>query len=434
MEKKSIKIANAQGFLGDRQNAAAELIKNARDIDYITFDFLAELSMSILAIQQEKGKPAFATDFPEIMASLVSFWNEGLNFKVIANSGGLDPEACARATEEAVKGAGRPLKIAYVTGDNVLQELKDEKFVSANAYLGADVVKEALELGADIVITGRVADPSLTVGPCLYEFGWGPENLDAIAQSTVAGHLIECGTQVTGGICTKWLELEDPVHMGFPIAEIFADGRVLITKPEGTGGIVDIDTVKEQILYEISDPDHYISPDAVVSFSYLELEQISTNCVEVRNAKGLPATDTYKVVATYRNGYRAEALLVIYGDQAVRKGRRLGQVVLDRVIAQGHTFDDFVIECLGSGDAAPGPKDFSVPEIVLRVAVKGSYEALECFSKEIAPLVTSGPQGVSGYTTGRPKIREVFQYYPTLISKEKVTPQIHIWEAVHEPH
>lgn len=442
---RTIKIANAQGFLGDRQNAATELLKNAPDIDYITFDFLAEVSLSIMAIEKEKGEKGYAKDFPKIIESLIPFWNEGLSFKVIANSGGLDPKGCAEATAALLKNAlNRPLKIAYVTGDNVLELLKtcdgndypcletnegiasiQEDLVSANAYLGGNVINQALKEGADIVITGRVADPSLTVGPCLYEFGWEENAFDVIAQATVAGHLIECGTQVTGGISTKWLEIEDPVHMGFPIVEMHEDGTFILTKPEGTGGVVDIDTVKEQILYEISDPDHYLSPDATISFTCLELEKKSLNRVEIRNAKGRDPTSTYKVVATYRSGFRSEAMLVIFGDQAVRKGRRLGQVVLERVASQGYTLDDSVVECLGSGDAAPGPKDFSVPEIVLRIAVKGSYEALECFSKEIAPLVTSGPQGVSGYLSGRPKIRPVFKHYPTLIEKDKVTTHVH---------
>jgi len=426
---KTIKIANAQGFLGDRQNAAADLLSNARDIDYITMDFLAEVSLSIMALEKEKGLPGYAKDFPKIMESLIPYWKEGLSFKVIANAGGLDPKGCAQATREAL--GDLSLKIAYVIGDNVLGLIEDapEQLVSANAYLGADCIKKALELGADIVITGRVADPSLTVGPCLYEFNWNPDDYDKIAQATVAGHLIECGTQVTGGIATKWLEIEDPVHMGFPIVEMQEDGIFYITKPEGTGGIVNTDVVKEQLLYEIGDPDNYISPDAVVSFAWLDVQQIAANRVLVTGARGREPTSTYKVSASYRAGYRTEAMLVIYGDQAVRKGRRLGQVLIDRVMALGHKIDDFVIECLGSGDASPGPRDFSVPEIVLRVAIRGPKETLECFAKEVAPLVTSGPQGLTGYMSGRPKIREVFQFHPALIEKDKIS-----WEVLFEPH
>lgn len=436
---KTIRIANTQGFWGDRQQATAELLKKETDIDYITMDFLAEVSMSIMASEKEKGRSGYASDFPKIIASIVPFWNEGRLFKVIANAGGLDPKGCAESVLKELEGINCPLKIAYVTGDDVLSLLQNatqddypnletaknigsiqDRLVTANAYLGADVIKQALSLGADIVITGRVADPSLTVGPCLYEFNWGPVDFDQMAGATVAGHLIECGTQVTGGISSRWLEIEDASSMGFPIAEIREDGTFTITKPEGTGGLVNIDTVKEQLLYEIGDPDQYISPDVIVSFTRLELEQSGTNRVDVRNAKGRQTTSTYKVAATYRSDFRAEGMLVIFGDQAVRKARRLGQIILDRVNAQGYDFNDSVIECLGCGDASAGPKDYSVPEVVLRIAVEGSWEALSCFSKEIAPCVTAGPQGVSGYLGGRPKIRQVFKYYPTLIEKEKV--------------
>ncbi|CRX39082.1 acyclic terpene utilization AtuA family protein [Estrella lausannensis] len=442
---KKIKIANAHGFLGDRQTAAKDLLTRAQDIDFITFDFLAELSMSIMALEKKKGRPAYAKDFPSIIQSLVPFWNQGLNFKVVANAGGLDPKGCAEAVREALQEASaRPLNIAYILGDDVLELLQtasDEEFpsldrdetiapyrerlVSANAYIGSDAIKEALDAGADIVVAGRVADPSLTVGPCLHAFQWSNTDLDKIAQATVAGHLIECGTQVTGGISTKWLDIEDPTHMGFPIAVIHEDGLFSITKPEGTGGLVSVEIVKEQLLYEIGDPDLYISPDLTVSFTCIEAEETAKNCVEVRGAKGRQPTDSYKVVATYQAGFRAEAMLVIFGDQAFRKGRKLGQVLLERVREQGFEFDDAVIECLGSGEAAPGRKDFSVPEIVLRIAVRGSEDALQCFAKEIAPLVTSGPQGVAGYASGRPKIRPVFQHYPTLISKEKVQTTIY---------
>jgi Acyclic terpene utilisation family protein AtuA len=441
--QKFVKIGNAQGFWGDQPGAAATLISQQPDLDYLTLDYLAEVSMSIMAIQQEKDPHlGYARDFIEVIDSLIPFWNKGLPFKVVSNAGGLNPIGCAEACQKVLqKSSKRPLKIGIMAGDNVLNFLKEtpqnplfanldtnqpltdiaEKLVTANAYLGAEPISEALKKGADIVITGRTADPSLTVGPCLAHFGWELNDYHRLAGATIAGHLIECGTQVTGGVSTNWLDIEDPAHLGFPVAEIFDDGSFVITKPPSSSGQVTLQTVKEQLLYEIGDPGCYLSPDATVSFLSLTLEMQGKDRVLIKGAIGKPPPLTYKVSATYREGFKTEAFLAIFGPQAVKKGRKCGEIILQRVKEAGFDIQKSCIECLGSGDVVRGlialPQE-DLLECVLRVAVADSrYEALERFSKEIAPMVTSGPQGITGYTAGRPHIRPIFGYWPCLIPK-----------------
>ena len=279
---KIIKIGNAQAFWGDQPQAPALLAKQQLDLHYLTLDYLSEVSLSIMAIQQEKDPlKGYAQDFIEVVRSLIPFWKSGRTLKVIANAGGLNPQGCGMACLALLQKENCfPLKIAVISGDSILGIMQAEtenplfenldtgkavqtvaeRLVTANAYLGAKSIAEALQNGADIVITGRVADPSLTVGPCVAEFGWGWNDYDRLAGATVAGHLIECGTQVTGGISTHWLEIEEASTIGFPIVEMHADGSFVITKPEGTGGRVTLETVKEQLLYELGDPDNYLKP------------------------------------------------------------------------------------------------------------------------------------------------------------------------------
>lgn len=443
--KKTLKIGNSQGFWGDSPNASFGLLQGQPDLDYLTLDYLAEVSLSIMAIQREKNPDlGYARDFLDVVTSLIPLWKSGSTCKIVTNAGGLNPIGCAKACDELLKKAGLNFTVGVVFGDDVLLALKNdlnnlefnnldtneplqsvsEKIVSANAYLGAKPIVDVLSKGADIVITGRVADPSLTVAPCMFHFGWAFDSYDCLAGATVAGHLIECGTQVTGGISTDWLTILNKAHIGFPVVEMFEDGTFVITKPETTGGVVNEQTVKEQLLYEISDPSRYLSPDVTVSFLNLKLEEKGKDRILVVGAKGSPPPKTLKVSLTYRAGFKAEGLLTIFGPSATLKAKMCGEIILERVKTQGFKLNKTHIECLGSLDVVPGvfKNSNDLQECVLRVAVSDpDFKAVECFTKEIAPLVTSGPQGVTGYISGRPRIREVFGFWPCLIDAKKVS-------------
>ena len=453
---KKMRIGNAQGFWGDSAIAPARLIQQQPDLDYLTLDYLAEVSLSIMAIQREK-KPevGYALDFLDVVKNLIPHWQQGSTLKIVTNAGGLNPLGCAQACRELLKKyCSRSLCIGVVSGDDVYSIFKSspenlqfrnletqasltmvaDSLVTANAYLGAKPIAEALLAGADIVITGRVADPSLTVGPCAAHFGWSWNDYDKLAGATIAGHLIECGTQVTGGISTNWLNLPDLAHIGFPIVEMHADGSCIVTKPEGTGGKVSIETVKEQLLYEIGDPDHYLSPDVTVSFLSLCLKEDGVDRIAVSGAKGTAPPPTYKVSATYRDGYKAEGMIVISGPDAGRKARLCGEIILKRVREAGYKIPHARIECIGDGAVVPGVflgSGTSLSECVLRICIADPQkEALECFSKELASLVTCGSQGITGYSSGRPKVRPVFGYWPSLIEREMVNPKVQLLKGL----
>lgn len=443
---KSLRIGNAQAFWGDRADAAAEMLAQEPELDYLTLDYLAEVSMSILAMQRERDPEAgFARDFVEVIRSLVPYWITGGKCRVIANAGGLNPRGCAEACKRALEEGGcRSLKIGVVSGDDVLEVLRSTKgdapargfqnldtgaaigevrdrLVTANAYVGAAPIVKALADGADIVITGRVADPSLVVAPCIHHFGWRGDDWNRPAGATVAGHLIECGTQVTGGISTDWLDVPDVAHIGFPVVEVADDGSCVVTKPRGSGGRVTAMTVKEQLVYEIGDPGNYLSPDVAVSFLSLEVDDLGGDRVRVIGAVGKPRPETYKVSATYRDGFRAAGTLTIIGRDAATKAHRCGELVLQRVREAGFELRETVVECLGGSSA-----NIST-EVVLRVAVTSdSREAVERFSRELIPFVTSGPQGTTGYAEGRPRVHPVFRYWPCLIERDQVQSRVEI--------
>lgn len=449
---KALKIGNAQAFWGDRNEAAAELLQQEPDLDYLTLDYLSEVSLSIMAVQREKDASAgYAKDFLVVVKSLIPFWNEGARVKVITNAGGLDPIGCAEAIVELLKGnVRRPLKVCCITGDSVLDTIRDDpdnptfanldtgnpiniimdKLTTANAYLGAKAIAEALCNGADIVVTGRIADPSLVVAPCVASFGWHWEEYDKLAQATVAGHLIECGTQVTGGISDGWIDLVDHASIGFPVVEVDADGGFVVTKGKGSSGAVTIDTVKEQLLYEIGDPAAYLSPDVTLSILSLALKEEAPDRIRVSGAVGKAPPRTLKVSGTYKDGFKAEGSLVIYGRDCGAKAKICGEVIVERMKRAGYAPDRSLIECLGCGDVVPGMVSAENQlECVLRVCVADHRrEALECFSKQFAPLVTAGPPGTTGYTTGRPAIRPVFGYWPCLIESSRVLPQLTFME------
>jgi hypothetical protein len=346
---------------------------------------------------------------------------------------------------ELAKAGLTHLKVAVVAGDDVLAQARAggpdfrnletgaelstvaDRLVTANAYLGADAVAAALRAGAHIVVTGRVADPSLTVAPCCAHFDWKANDYDRIAGATVAGHLLECGAQACGGFSTDWLELPGSHDIGFPIAEISEDGSCVLTKPAGTGGAVTVQTVKEQLLYEIGDPDNYLSPDATVSFLTLRVAQEGPNRVRVSGATGRPAPATYKVSATYRHGYKAHGMLTVFGENAVAKARKAGEGVLRRLRESGCSYRETLVECLGTGASVGGMvrrvPEADLIETVLRISVAAdTHEPVKRFTREIAPLVTCGPQGVTGYASGRPKVMPVFGYWPCLIARSAVQP------------
>jgi hypothetical protein len=441
----TVRIGNAQAFWGDRPAAAGELLARASDLDFLTMDYLAEVSMSILAIQRERDPTkGYAQDFVEVVRQLADYWSAGGKCRLIANAGGLNPLACAQACQQALETKGcRSLKIGVVQGDNVITMLKastdtesyrnldsglplsevQSQIVTANAYLGCDGIVKALDAGADLVITGRVADPSMVVAAATHAFGWKHDDWQALAGATVAGHLLECGTHVTGGISTDWLSIPDPTHIGFPIAEISRDGSCVITKPPMTGGCVTEETVKEQLIYEIGNPAKYISPDVIVSFLQLQVKQIATNRVAVSGAVGYPKPSQLKVSATYRDGYRAAGTLTVFGPDAVPKARLCGEMVLRRLKDAGWVYRDTLVECLGTGDSVPvlpsWHRNEDAYETVLRIAVESDNKnACDAFSKEMIPLVTAGPQGTTGYAEGRPNVHSIFRYWPTLIDAD----------------
>jgi Acyclic terpene utilisation family protein AtuA len=301
------------------------------------------------------------------------------------------------------------------------------RVVSANAYLGACPLAEALGRGASVVIAGRVADASLTLGPAVHEFGWSWDDWDRLAGATVAGHLIECGAQATGGLWCNWQEAGDLAAVGYPIAEVSEDGSFLLTKPPGTGGAINRETVAEQMLYEVGDPAAYLTPDVVADFTSVNVAGRGRDIVHVGGARGRPATDTYKVSIAYRDGWAASGTLVVAGPAAVLKARRCGEIVLERLRRAGAGPQHAHIEAIGAGACLPQPSSVDPPEVVMRVAVRDARRAVvERFSKELAPLVTSGPPGVTGYTTGRPAVREVFAYWPTLVPKTAVNAEVRL--------
>ncbi|MCR9197359.1 MAG: DUF1446 domain-containing protein [Planctomycetaceae bacterium] len=447
----TIRIANVQAFWGDYSQAAADLLRQEPDIDFLTLDYLAEVSMSILAKQQRRQPDrGYAADFLDVVRSIAPFWNQGSRVKVIANAGGLAPRQCALACQVILREAGCPgRKIGVVTGDDVLCVLQAEphselsrnldtgeqlgdraqQLITASAYVGAAAIVEALQADCDLIITGRVADPSMVVAPCQYAFGWADDDYDRLAGATIAGHLIECGTHVTGGISTQWMDLEDVCQIGYPIVEVDAGGGCVVTKPKETGGAVNVRTVKEQLLYELGNPDSYLSPDCTVSFLSLSVAQIGPDRVAVRGARGSSPPATLKVSATFPAGFQSSGSLVIFGERAAEKGRRAGAAVLNRLQSQGLAPDESRIECLGGGSTVPLPhlQRDDLTEVVLRVSVADAQRApVAQFARDWTSLVCSGPQGTTGYAAGRPRVSETFAYWPCLVAADRVSMEIEV--------
>lgn len=453
-----IRIANGQGFWGDSLEAPVEQIRRG-PIDYLTLDYLAEVTMSILQKQRTRDPQAgYARDFVDLIARVLPDLKER-RVRVIANAGGINPMGCRDAVLDRAARQNIPLKVATVTGDDITEqldtlikrgiELKNmdtgeplsairEQVERANVYFGAFPVAEALGLGAEIVITGRVADAALTLAPMIHEFGWKETDWDKLTAGIVAGHAIECGAQVAGGNCQlDWETIPDLADIGYPIVEAEPDGTFSVTKHAGTGGRVTVASVKEQLLYEIGDPTQYITPDCVADFTTVHLDQSGPDRVRVTGVQGHPATNYYKVSISYTAGYKAMGSLVYTWPDAYKKARAADQILRQRLNRLGLRFDEIRTEFLGANachgipSAEPTPEiEPHLPEVVLRVGVRSENRAaVDRFTREIAPLVLNGPPGVSGLGLGRPRVEEIVAFWPALIPKSEVRPEVAIWAS-----
>lgn len=446
MHNKIIRIGGASGYWGDSARATPQLLADG-NLDYIVYDYLAEITMSILARAKAKNEHlGYATDFltAALKPNIAEIARQGV--KIISNAGGVNPHACAKAVREMLAEANVDLKVACVLGDNLLDEAgalandginemfssetfpDPAKIQSINAYLGAFPVARALELGADIVITGRSVDSAVTLGACIHEFGWGRDDVDRLAAGSLCGHILECGTQATGGNFTDWHLLEGRFETsGYPIAEIEANGEFICTKPDPTSGLVSVGTVSEQMLYEIGDPQAYCLPDVVCDFSDVVLSQEGEHRVRVSGARGYPAPDTYKVSATYADQFRGGTILTFYGSDADKKAQAFGKACIrsaqNSFGALGLAdFSETSIELIGAESQYGQCKRLEGSrEVAMKIAVKHeSPMGVGLFLKELAGLGLAGPPGLSGFAGARAKPSPVVRLYSFLMNKSAV--------------
>ncbi len=452
--KKVVRVAGGQGFWGDDLDAPRRQVE-CGPVDYLMLDYLAEVTMSILQKQKERDPSlGYARDFVGAMESVLHAVVER-GVKVVANAGRVNPPACAAAIKAATgkRAPSGALRIGVVTGDDLLGRLDSlldgghplanmdtgeplskirNDVLSANAYIGSEPIVEALAKGANVVITGRSTDTALTMAPLRYEFGWSATSWDQLAAGIVAGHIIECGAQCSGGNCLfDWRSIPDLANVGYPIVEATSNGEFVVTKHAKTGGRVSVPTVTEQLVYEMGDPRSYITPDVIADFTTIRLAPDGENRVRVSGIKGKPATDKLKVSIAYRSGFKAVGTLVYAWPDALEKAQLADKVLRERLDRLGLKFDRVLTEFVGAnathGRLAGDQR--GAPEVQLRFGVRGSDRAaVERFTREIAPLVLNGPPSVTGFAGGRPKVEEIVAYWPALIDKSVVKTSVEVIE------
>ena len=448
-----IRVASGQGFWGDDLEAPVRQVEGG-PIDYLMLDYLAEVTMSIMQKQRSRRPEAgYARDFIPLMQRIFpTAIDRGI--RVVTNAGGVNPDGCAEALVAAGREAGVAgrARVGKVTGDDLMERLDvlleeghalenmetgepltriRDRVQSANVYIGAAPIVDALRLGADVVVTGRSTDTALTYAPLIHAFGWEWSDHDRIAAGVVAGHINECGAQCSGGNCMiDWWTVPDVENIGFPIVEVSADGTFVVTKHEGTGGRVNRAVVTEQIVYEMGDPESYITPDVVADFTTIELDDLGGDRVRVSGVKGGARTDFLKVSIAYSDGWKSVGTLVYSWPDAAAKAREADRILRARMDRLGLRFDEVRTELVG-WDATHGhlvgdpPAD--LPEVQLRIAVRGSDRAsVERFTREVAPLVLTGPPSVTGFAGGRPPVQEIVAYWPALIHREAVEPHLNV--------
>lgn len=443
MEKETIRIGGASGYWGDAALATPQLLAHGK-LDYIVYDYLAEVTMSILArARANDANYGYAVDFvtTAMGRNLKTIARQGV--KVISNAGGVNPQACAQALRKLIVDAGLDLKVAVISGDDLKAQAtkfyengtaemfsgasfpNPKTIASINAYLGAVPIAKALNAGADIVITGRCVDSAVTLGACLSAFDWPLDDFDKFAQASLAGHILECGPQATGGNFTDWEQVKDSlVNIGYPIAEVQANGNFTVSKPEGTGGMVSLGTVAEQMLYEIGDPQNYMLPDVICDFSNVRVHERAKDIVEVSGAKGRAPTQSYKVCATYIDGYRAGMLMGFTGFDAPAKAQTYAQSALARAdhllsLLKLESYQDTSIEVLGAGSQTGKP--IEATEIVLKVAAHHADKTgAALLIKEMTGMALATPAGLSMFNTGRPKPSPVVRLFSFLLPKSEV--------------
>jgi hypothetical protein len=445
-----VRVASGQGFWGDWLEAPRRQVEGG-PVDYLMLDYLAEVTMSILQKQKERDpRMGYARDFIGAMESVFPAVAER-GVKVIANAGGVNPPACAEAVLDAASkhGVRGRIRIGIVTGDDILgriDELLDgghalanmdtgeplstvrDQVLSANAYIGSTPIVQALEQGANVVITGRSTDTALTMAPLRHEFRWAADDWNRLAAGIIAGHILECGAQCSGGNCLHdWRNIPDLANVGYPIAEALADGTFVITKHDGTGGRVSVPSVTEQLVYEMGDPNAYITPDVVADFTSIRLQADGENRVRVHGITGAPPTPFLKVSIAYRAGFKAVGSLVYSWPDAMEKAELADRVLRERLDRLGLRFDQVLSEFVGAtathGPLAGDGRD--APEVQYRIGVRGGDRAsVERFTREIAPLVLNGPPSVTGFAGGRPKVEEIVAYWPALLDKRAVTTSV----------
>ena len=443
-EKKTVRVGCHSGFWGDTETAAAQLVRHG-NVDYLVSDYLAEVTMSIMAAQKLRNPQAgYAVDFvTAVMAPLAREIAEK-KIKVVTNAGGVNPLACRDAVLKACEAAGVKLKVAVVLGDDILPRVEEfraagiremdtdaelpTKIVSMNAYLGGFPIARALAEGADVVITGRCVDSAVTLGALIHAFSWTPEDLDRLAAGTLCGHIIECGAQCNGGNFTDWRLVPDYDNMGFPVAEVSSDGAFVLSKPENTGGLISTATVAEQMLYEIGDPRAYIVPDVVCDFTEARYEQVGKDRVRVSGARGRPPTDSYKVSTTFPDGFKFSSIFMLGGREAAEKGRHSAESIVKKTRRMFRDkgmpdFRDVSIEIIGS-EATYGPHSRARDsrEVVVKIAARHEQkEALALLGREIAPMSTGGVVGMTGsFGAGRVSPSPVIRMFSCLVSKSAV--------------